>query len=149
MEQQQAQSSFQGFAIVEIFGHSRAIGYVTTEYFGGTAMLRVDTPGAEEREFTLERPQYVADRRAPIGSKVKRPARPATSQLLGMGSVFRITPCTEEAAQVAIDEMLPVPLILLSVPDQPKLPAGSDPMSIECPDCGAAPWDSHAPSCGE
>jgi hypothetical protein len=33
MEQQ---ATFEGWAVVELFGHSREIGYVKTEYFGRT-----------------------------------------------------------------------------------------------------------------
>ena len=45
MEQQAAtQSRFEGWAIVEMFGHQREAGFVTTESFGPACLFRVDTP---------------------------------------------------------------------------------------------------------
>ncbi len=40
MSEQQL-AMFEGYAIVEIMGHQKVSGYVTTQYFGGTAVFRV------------------------------------------------------------------------------------------------------------
>jgi hypothetical protein len=66
------QSKFEGWAVVEIMGHNREIGFVITEYFGGPALFRIDQPAFPEREYELERPQWVDDRYCPIGTKVRR-----------------------------------------------------------------------------
>lgn len=53
----QEQSKFEGWAIVEMMGHRREIGYVTTEHYGAASLFRVDSPEVEEREYELKRPE--------------------------------------------------------------------------------------------
>jgi hypothetical protein len=43
METTQAQAKFEGWAVVEMMGHQKEIGFVTTEYFGGAVIL-LDIP---------------------------------------------------------------------------------------------------------
>jgi hypothetical protein len=114
------QAAFEGWAIVEIFGHQKAIGFVTTEAYGSACLFRVDTPELPEREYTLPRPAYTGTPDSPedrewtrAGAKVKRMASPAASQLLGPGSIYRLIPCTEAVAREAIEELIARPLILL------------------------------------
>lgn len=119
------QAKFEGWAILELMGHRREIGYVTTEHFGAASLFRVDSPSFEEREFELTRPQYFGnDQLAPVGSKVKRAAIPAKSCLVGPGSIYALNPCTEETARKAIEEGIHRPLILLSIPERPQITAG-------------------------
>lgn len=125
------QSRFEGWAIVEMMGHRREIGYVTTENYGAAALFRVDTPGLEDREYVLERPEWIrtekgVDREAPIGSTVRRPGVPARSVLIGPGSVYALNPCTEEAAKKAIERTIVRPLVLLNVPEGKQLLAAPD-----------------------
>lgn len=117
----QQQTKFEGWAVVELFGHNRAIGFVTTEYFGPAALFRIDTPALPEREFVLTRPCYTSDGDGSrewtnAGAKVRRGAVPGSSQLIGPSSIYRITPCTEETARAAIEELIERPLILLEPP---------------------------------
>jgi len=49
-------AKFEGWAIVEMFGHGREIGYVTTQYFGSACLFQIDVPELPERERTLRRP---------------------------------------------------------------------------------------------
>jgi hypothetical protein len=118
--------SFEGWAIVEMMGHRREIGYVTTEHYGAASLFRVDSPEFEEREFELDRPQYIGGRMVPIGSKVKRQAIPAKSCLVGPGSIYALNPCTEETARKAIERSIDRPLILLSVPERAQLASAED-----------------------
>jgi len=120
MEQQQ-QSKFEGWAVVEIMGHNKEIGFVTTEYFGGPALFRVDQPELPEREYTLTRPQWIGDTHCPAGTVVQREAMPGKTSFVGPSSIFRLTPCTEETARKAIEAMLPSPIKVLSIPDNQKL----------------------------
>src|SRR6266850_556119 len=114
------QSAFEGWAVVELMGHQREIGYVTTEAYGQAVLFRVDTPELPEREFTLTAPQWAGDdgSRAwtPAGAKVKRAASPARSRLVAPGSLYAINPCTEEAARAALEAMIHRPLIVIEVP---------------------------------
>ncbi len=115
------QGKFEGWAIIEMMGHRREIGYVTTEHFGAASLFRVDSPVFEEREFELTRPQWVDGQQAPVGSKVKRTAIPAKSCLVGPSSIYALNPCTEETARKAIEDGIHRPLILLSVPEGTKM----------------------------
>lgn len=121
MTTENKQASFEGWALVEMMGHRREIGFVTTENYGAAALFRIDTPGLPEREYALEQPAYVEGKWAPVGSIVKRPESPARSVLIGPGSVYALNPCTEDAALKAIDSMQARPLILLKLAEQPRL----------------------------
>lgn len=136
--QSAAQSKVEGWFILEIYGHSKAAGYLTTEYFGSTAMFRLDTPELPERDFELSRPEWrtINGKYAewPAGTKVQRPASPARTELLGMGSIFRMHPCTKEVVEAAIEELYPRPLMLLSMPEKVQLPEHR--MAID-PVCGS------------
>lgn len=130
------QNTFEGWAVVELFGHGKAIGFVTTEYFGTACMFRCDTPERKEREFVLEKPQFginqddMREKYLPKGTKVKRQAMPAHSRLLGVGSLFAINPCSEELAmkQLEVDE--PRPLIAMEIPEEYRTKALTAPQPI-------------------
>lgn len=48
-----AESAFEQWAVVELFGHNKIAGLLTEETRGGTAFLRVDVPGEDgEIAFT-------------------------------------------------------------------------------------------------
>lgn len=119
------QAKFEGWAVVDVMGHQRHIGYVTTEAYGQAVLFRVDTPELPEREFVLRSPEYASAAGnesgmlrswCPAGTKVKRGASPAYSHLIGAGSIYQITPCTEEAARLAIEKNSQRPLILVEMP---------------------------------
>jgi hypothetical protein len=121
------QSAFEGWAVVELMGHQREIGFVTTEAYGQAVMFRVDTPGLDEREFVLTSPEWAdcdgGRAWTPAGSKVKRGACPPRSRLVAPGSLYAINPCTEEAARTAIERNIARPLILVEVAAGKQLPA--------------------------
>ncbi len=115
---------FEGWAVVELFGHGKAIGFVTTEYFGTACMFRVDTPEREAREFTLDKPTFghfgddLGYKTLPKGTKVNRVAMPAKSRLLGPGSIFAINPCSEQLAKAQLEIDEPRPLVALDIPEE-------------------------------
>ena len=121
-----SESNFEGWAIIEMMGHRKEIGYVTTEHYGAAALFRVDVPGFQERDFELTRPQYVDGVWAPIGSKVRRPSIPTKSVLVGPGSIYALNPCTEELAREAIEEGLLRPLVLcMKANNHRQIPEGT------------------------
>lgn len=153
------QAAFEGWAIVEIFGHQKAIGFVTTEAYGSACLFRVDTPELPEREYTLTRPGYTSSpddihmsEWTAAGAKVKRTRTEASSQLLGPGSIYRLIPCTEAVAREAIEELIPGPLILLepapkAQPIAMTWPESAGPEDRCCEECGRTPEDGHRESC--
>jgi hypothetical protein len=64
----------------------------------------------------------------PAGSKVRKGATQAYSKLIGAASIFAITPCTEQAALAAVEEMQARPLTLIDLPPTAAkaLVAGAD-----------------------
>ena len=116
-----AQSSFEGWAIVEIFGHQRYAGFVTTEAFGQAVLFRVEVPPLPERERLTKHYEYVDDRSVPPGSTVKEDAVQGYSKLFGAGAIYGITPCTKEAAEKALAGMQSRKLTLVSLSEERAL----------------------------
>lgn len=123
-EQQQAR--FDGWAIVDVLGHQRYVGYVTTEAYGAAVLFRVDVPALEERERTTKQPGYANGVYLPAGSVVKEGAVPGYTKLVGSGSIYTITPCTKEAALEAVENMQHRPLMVVSIAHAPGLPPPAD-----------------------
>lgn len=72
--------SFNTWAIVEVMGHKKFAGFVTEQTFGAATMIRVDVPATEQ----------------PDGRTTAE-----YSKLIGVGSIYMLTPCTEEVARKA------------------------------------------------
>jgi hypothetical protein len=109
------QSKFDGWAVVEIFGHQRYAGYVTTQAFGQAVMFRVDVPPLEERERVTKSYEYVDGTSVPPGSTVKEAPVPGYTKLFGVGAIYGITPCTQDAAVKAVAAMQTRKLQLVSL----------------------------------
>jgi len=88
--------TFEGWAIVELFGHNQIAGYVTDTPQFGTSMMRVDVP-----EFG-DNPGY--------------------TKFFGGSAIYAITPTTEEIARMAAARLDVRPVANWVVPDRPKLP---------------------------
>jgi hypothetical protein len=149
------QSKFEGWAIVEMMGHQKEIGFVTTEAFGVAVLFRVDTPDMPETEFILRRPEYGSDgnggeRYLPVGSKVQRPAQPGKSRLVSPAALYAINPCTEDVAKAAIMAGSTRRLILLELPkpvaalEAATVPAENE---VQCDTCGGTPQSGHKEDC--
>lgn len=123
-EQQQAR--FDGWAIVDVMGHQRYVGYVTTEAYGQAVLFRIDVPPLEERERVTKRPGYLDDRYCPAGTTVKEGAVAGYTKLVGSGSIYTISPCTKEAALAAVEDMQARPLMSIALPPESALPPASD-----------------------
>jgi hypothetical protein len=78
--------AFEGWAIVELMGHVRLAGYVTEVELAGAGFLRLEI--AEHNDGHV--------------------VWPAATQFCAPGSVYRITPCTEEAARLVRSHAEPV-----------------------------------------
>ena len=98
-------SNFEGWAVIELFGHSREAGYVTTEHFGTGALFRVEVPELPEREVTLLRPEWINGQLAGKGSKILRSGILGRTRFIGPGAVYAMNPCSEEAVKKAIEAM--------------------------------------------
>lgn len=92
------------WCVVEVMGHNQYAGLVTEQVVAGTAFIRVDVPE--------------------IGDQ------PAFSKLLGGGSIYAITPCSEAVAREAARRRRAAPLNMIDFSAQPaqqRLPEFLDP----------------------
>jgi hypothetical protein len=99
------QANFEGWAVIELFGHSREVGYVSTEHFGTGALFRVEVPALPEREVILERPQWIEGELAGVGSKMMRSGVEGRTRFIGPGAVYAMNPCTHDAAMKALEAL--------------------------------------------
>lgn len=76
--------SFEGWVILELMGHRRLGGYLREQEIGGVSFLRLDIPKVNDL--------------------------PAATQFYGAGSVYCITPTTEEVATLCAKVNRPAPV---------------------------------------
>lgn len=100
------QNQFQGWAVVELFGHQKIAGMCRMESFGMGAMLRVDVPSLDEREIVIDSPRYEGGVWCEVGTKIKRCAAAGYTRILGIGAIYAINPCSEETAMRAVESLL-------------------------------------------
>jgi len=135
MSEPAASPRFDGWAIVDVLGHQRYVGYVTTEAYGQAVLFRIDVPALEERERTMKAPGYISERGyVPAGTTVKEGAVAGYTKLIGAGSIYAITPCTQEAAYKAVEQAQPRPLMSVQLPPERALPVRDDAFDNDDPD---------------
>lgn len=123
------QKSFETWAIVEVMGHRQFAGYVTEQAIGGTSFVRVDVP------------EVFAERQDGTRSGLSQEVLPAFTKLLGAGSIYAISPCTEETARAFASRLQ---TRSFSVYEAPRLAAPETVMAEPegtlrydyCADCG-------------
>jgi hypothetical protein len=108
--------SFAEWVVLELLGHRRLAGYLTEQQIAGASFLRLDIPG--------------------------RASEGGATQYYSPGSVYAITPTTEEIARaVAVDNM-PAPVQRWELPAPPREEIDLDEEeeldcgigAIDCPD---------------
>ena len=118
------QSSFEGWAVIDQMGHTQEMGFVTTEYFGGPALFRVDRPEMPAREHIIDRPQWIGDTMVGAGTKVQREAVPGFTVFLGPSSIFKMRPCSEETVRAQMERSINTPIKILNLVEPPKALTG-------------------------
>ena len=113
---EQSQNYFEGWAVVDVMGKQRYIGYVKTETYGAAAMFRVDVPDIPAREHMLSAPEYVEARWCPQGTVVHREATQGYTKLIGAASIYMLSPCTENAAMEALQASTRAAIISVDLP---------------------------------
>jgi len=138
MSSELQQAKYDGWAIVDVLGHQRYVGYVTTEAYGQAVLFRVDVPALEARERVTKAPGYIAGRGyCPAGTTVIEGAVDGYTKLIGSGSIYTLTPCTKEAALLALEAMQARPLMHVTLPPGRAITDGDDQdiqEAIEFPD---------------
>jgi|SRR5579863_6298032 len=124
------QSTFEGWAIVEMMGHRREIGFVTSEAFGSVVLFRVEVPALPEREDVAQYSQYYRRRSdgceiyVPAHARVKLEAVPSRTCFVAPGSLYALNPCTERAAIAALEQSISREITPLDLPGSVLLSAG-------------------------
>lgn len=110
-------TTFNTWAIVEVMGHKRFAGFVTEQSFGVATLIRVDVPATDQPE----RRGYLPDGR--YGDIAPRTTA-AYSKLIGVASIYMVTPCTEDVARkvatVIEADNDPIPV---AIPVERQIPA--------------------------
>lgn len=89
------EEKFEGWAILEIMGHQRFAGHISSQTVGGQSFVRLDVPEVDEHT-------------------------PAFSKLFGGSSVYCITPVSEEVARLSAEGMKRSPLNVYDLPDEAR-----------------------------
>lgn len=146
----ETQAVFESWAVVELMGHVRMAGRVTEEERFGSKMGRIDIPTKNVCDS--------CNGSGPIGGcdmcQSSGQVDDFFTQYFGGSSVYRVTPCSEEAARAVAARNQPEPVHQWELP-KPALvaPAGvkgeGDSFDEEddvCDDCGLAPDQCSCPS---
>jgi len=96
------ESTFDTWALIELFGHSRIAGLVTEQALGGSALIRVDVPALPARGDIQ--------------------AQPAFTRYFGIAAIYSLTPVSEDLATAAADSMRVHPVEIYMA--TPQLRAG-------------------------
>jgi hypothetical protein len=94
---------FEQWAIVEVMGHRRFAGMVSEQTIGGSSFVRVDVPAVTKGEETLA----------------------AFTKLFGSGSIYCISPVSEEIARGLAARWQEAPISVYELPER-KIPALED-----------------------
>lgn len=103
--------AFEGWAVVELFGHQKIAGKVTEVSIAGGAFLRVDVP--EQLARTDDNP-YGFRNSPPI---------PEYTRYFGAAAIYALNPCSESIARRAAAMFRATPPIPFDTPElaQPRL----------------------------
>lgn len=104
-ENEDTKATFEGWAVVELFGHNQIAGYVTDVPQFGISMMRVDVPKVGDN--------------------------PGYTKFFGGGAIYAITPTIEEIAQIAAQHLDVRPVSEWTVPNSLRLSPGDE---DDCPD---------------
>jgi hypothetical protein len=124
MESEQAK--FEGWALIELFGHAREAGYVTTVYFGPAAMFRVDVPEIPARQEIADRPRWLDSKLCPIGTVVEAEAIPGRTRYVGPSAVYAMNPASEETVRAAAAKMVDRAVKIIAMPASAQLLPGEE-----------------------
>lgn len=85
--------TFEGWALVELFGHAKIAGLCSEQPLAGTNMLRVDVPAIDDH--------------------------PGFTRFFSGGAIYSITPTDERTVMVAVGRIETRPVERWVVPDAP------------------------------
>lgn len=102
-----------GWAVLELMGHRRLGGLVREDLFAGSKVIRIEIPDGDG----------------------------FTTQFYGGGSLYALTPTTEEIARAVAARNQPAPVHRWELPP-PSTPSTADPLDRD-PDLDPDEWGDH------
>jgi len=105
------------WAVVEVMGHNTYAGRVSDITLGGASFVRVDVPEIPEHEEKSRWSQQVTI----------VPASPEFTKIIGPGSIYCITPCTEAVAREVTKAKRQAPITAVDLAAPKALTAGTTP----------------------
>jgi len=99
------QAAFEGWAIVNVLGHQRYAGYVTTEHFGQTVLFKVVSPAREARTRIAEAGEYLGGDYAKEGWRVTDSEMPEETRYVGAASIYSMEPKSQERVLAELEEI--------------------------------------------
>lgn len=91
----QSEQKLEGWAIVEVMGHSKFAGRISEQKIGIASLIRIDVPAVDGKE--------------------------AFTKLIAPQALFAITPCDEQTARLAAEEFRVTPIYLYSAVQRPGI----------------------------
>lgn len=95
------------WGVVEVLGRQTFAGRISEHTIGGAALLRVDVPAVVEKRIPA---MYPCDRERVLHGQ------PAFTRYIGLGSIYALTPCTEEVARKVAEQARKYPVDLVAMP---------------------------------
>jgi hypothetical protein len=119
MDNDQQFQNLDCWAIVDLFGHQKIAGKLTTQTLGAAALIRVDVPEIEIPE--RDELHWRGGRREPV----KMPAykKGGYTRFFGVGAIYSINPVSEELARRAMAVIDAEPVKPYEIPQPLALPA--------------------------
>ncbi len=114
MDQEEAQTLPEMWAVIELFGHQKAAGKLSTQVLGAACLLRLDVP-----EITRKRRQF--DYTQNHWNEFEE-TTPAHTRFLGVGSIYAINPCAENVVRNILREISAGPIQEYVMPTIKALP---------------------------
>jgi hypothetical protein len=96
----QEKTTYEGWAIIELFGHNMIAGFISEQVIGGAPFVRVDVPKTADQE--------------------------AYTKFYGGAAIYGITPTTEDTVRTAVAQLQPRPVATWVVPTQRQLSSQRD-----------------------
>jgi hypothetical protein len=125
------QNHLESWAVVELMGHQKEVGFVTTQYYGTACLFKIDVPELPEREKTLKRPQWAGDTHVPAGTTISLAARPGRTRFIGVPAIYAINPCDREAALAVLEESGSDQIKIVSLAGCKQLPLDAQAQAVE------------------
>jgi len=107
MEQSEIQGLPEMWAVIELFGHQRAAGKLSTQNLGAAALIRLDVP-----EVTRKERSYDWSTRKEAIHEITTPAH---TRFFGVGAIYSINPCSEETARAELDRIGNPPIVQMEL----------------------------------